>query len=291
MRNIIINSENYVKLINGLQEKPLAPVSIDETMIRKRFDKLAESNATVYATSVTILLACIVATSIIKDFETRELSYPLWLPCDYSSPFLFTIVYVYQNINLVVTAFLNVSCDSLFTGLLIHICGQLEILRHRLRHIKRNGDYSAEHCARLHNRIYKFATIVGERFKTIICIQFLVSTSTICVEIYNLTQRDLDSKYIVTVGYTSCVVLQILYYCWNGNEVRLKSLEIPDMIMESDWVSLDNGARKTFLIIMNRATMPIEIRSAHVATMNLASFMSIIKTSYSVYNVLLQGQA
>ncbi|XP_076634649.1 putative odorant receptor 69a [Colletes latitarsis] len=163
MRSTIMNYENYTKLIDSLQEKPLAPMSIEETMIRKKFDKISDK------------------------------------------------------------------------------------------------------------------------------IAFLVSTSTICVEIYNLTQRDLDSKYIVTVGYTVCVMLQILYYCWNGNEVRLKSLEIPDMIMESDWTSLDNGSRKTFLIIMNRATMPIEFTSAHVATMNLDSFMAIMKTSYSVYNVLKQG--
>ncbi|XP_076634638.1 odorant receptor 10-like [Colletes latitarsis] len=290
MRNVIMNYENYTKLIDSLQEKPFAPVSIDETMIRKRFDKLAEWNVVVYSSSVVILLVSMLATTIFKDFATRELTYPLWIPCDYSSTFWFTIVYIYQNMSMLVTSFLNVSCDSLFCGLLIHTCGQLEILRHRLRHIKKNGDFSAEHCARLHNRIYKFGTMVDERFKSTICIQFLVSTSTICVEIYNLTQRGMDSKFIVSVSFTTCVVLQILYYCWNGNEVRLKSLEIPDMIMESDWVSLDNDTRKTFLIIMNRATMPIEIRSVHIAAINLDSFMAIIKTSYSVYNVLLQGQ-
>ncbi|XP_076634641.1 putative odorant receptor 71a [Colletes latitarsis] len=267
MRNVVINSENYVKLIDSLQEQPLAPMSIEETMIRKKFDKQAQWNVDVYTTSLTVLVACMIPASLVKDFQTRELSYPLWLPYDYSSSPIFTITCVYQAINFTVCSYLNVNCDSLFTGLLIHVTSQLEILRHRLKHIKRNGDYTAEHCDRLHNRIYKFAAMINEQFKTTLFVQFAVSTSSLCIELYHLGQADLDSDYIVT------------------------SLEIPDMIMESDWTSLDTGSRRTFLIIMNRATMPIEFTSAHVATMNLDSFMAIIKTSYSVYNVLLQGQA
>ncbi|XP_076634639.1 uncharacterized protein LOC143348381 [Colletes latitarsis] len=256
MRSAVMNYENYTKLIDSLQEKPLAPMSIEETMIRKKFDKLSDKiagsfvknqgssamltkqrntdsqfkprirwNVVVYSTSVMILLTSVLATSIFKDFETKELSFRIWIPWDHSSFSLFTIAYVYLYINFVVTSFANVSCDSLFSGLLIHTCSQLEILRHRLRHVKRNGDYSAEHCARLHNRIYKL------------------------------------------------------------------SLEIPDMIMESDWTSLDTGARKTFLIIMYRATMPIEFRSAHIATMNLDSFMAVSMNSTYVLHTLLSNSA
>ncbi|XP_076634183.1 odorant receptor Or1-like [Colletes latitarsis] len=222
MRSTIMNYENYVKLIDSLQEQPLAPMSIEETMIRKRFDKQAGWNMIAYGISVLMLLTSAYASSIFTDFETRTLANRAWMPYDYSSYIVFATTYAYQAISLVVCSYLNVSCDSLFSGLLIHTCSELEILRHRLRHIKRNGDYTAKHCARLHNRIYKFAAMVNEQFKTTMFVQFVVSTSSLCMELYLLTQRDLDSKYIANVSFTSCVVLQILYYCWYGNEVRLK---------------------------------------------------------------------
>ncbi|XP_053989651.1 odorant receptor Or1-like isoform X2 [Hylaeus volcanicus] len=225
-------------------------------------------------------------TALIDD-NPRKLAYRIWLPYNYSSPVVYTVTFVWEAVGMIMAAFINVGSDSLFSGLLIHIYCLFEIFEHRLKKgVNEPGTYSLKECVRLHKHIYKFAEMVNEEFKTIMMMQFLVSTLALCSELYRLTQRKVDSQYIEIVTYATCVVMQLLFFCWYGNEVRLKSLEISDMIYESNWMSLDPDAKKILLTIMIRSTSPIEFSSAQIFSMNLNSFMTIMKMAYSAYNML-----
>ncbi|XP_076544245.1 odorant receptor 10-like [Osmia lignaria lignaria] len=63
---------------------------------------------------------------------------------------------------------------------------------------------------------------------------------------------------------------------------------IADAAFESTLMSLDNNTRKMFLMIMIRALEPIQFTSIHIISMNLESFITLLKTSYSAYTVLQQ---
>ncbi|XP_076179891.1 odorant receptor Or1-like [Ptiloglossa arizonensis] len=282
-------------------------------------------NAIAYTSSLVVCATSMIATPILTDFTGRKLCCRAWLPYDYTAPLIFIVTYIYQAISISICALLNVAGDCLFSGLLIHTYCLFEILGSRLKNIANDKNVSAKHnltiskqsihlfniyTARVINSYYifkdktsekiclvglllhgykfnsLFATTVSEEFKSIIFIQFLVSTAILCVELYRLTRRKLDSRFVDTIIYGSCSLLQILFYCWYGNE----SLNITDMIIESNWAFLDNGSKKILLMIMKRATVPIEFRSIYIASMNLASFMALLKASYSAYNVLQQGQ-
>ncbi|XP_053998019.1 odorant receptor Or1-like [Hylaeus anthracinus] len=237
-----------------------------------------------------ICLVCTIASSITTDFRNRKLTYRAWIPYNYSSFVTFTIAYTHQVVGIATCSVLNVACDSLFSGLLIHTYCIFEILGYRLKNIIKYGSDSAKQCARLHNHIYKFATTVNEEFKLVVFVQFLASMSMLCFDLYRLAKNEVHSQLVVVVVYTLCAFIQIFYYCWYGNEVRLKSLEIPEMIIESNWISLDNDAKKILLMIMKRATVPIEFSSVYLVSMNVNTFKSIVKSSYSAFNVLRSGQ-
>ncbi|XP_053982821.1 odorant receptor 94a-like [Hylaeus volcanicus] len=290
MSSLKMYHENYAFLMDTLEREPLAPANADEIEIRTRFDKIAQRNTKTYMLSLVACVGSMLATSIFTDVKTRKLSYRTWIPYDYSSSLWFTITYVYLVICMATVAVMNVSSDSLFSGLLLHTYSLFEILGHRLKTIINYRNDSVKQCVRLHIHIYRFAMMVNEQFKSIILIQFLVSTLIFCIELYRMTQRSVDSKYIEMVVYGTCSLMQILYYCWYGNEVQEKSLTIPEMIIDSNWESLDTDSKKTLLMIMKRATMPIEFSSFHIASMNLASFMALFKTSYSAYNVLQRSE-
>ncbi|XP_053989649.1 odorant receptor Or1-like isoform X1 [Hylaeus volcanicus] len=247
---------------------------------------LGRLNGITLATAVLSLLIAMFGTALIDD-NPRKLAYRIWLPYNYSSPVVYTVTFVWEAVGMIMAAFINVGSDSLFSGLLIHIYCLFEIFEHRLKKgVNEPGTYSLKECVRLHKHIYKFAEMVNEEFKTIMMMQFLVSTLALCSELYRLTQRKVDSQYIEIVTYATCVVMQLLFFCWYGNEVRLKSLEISDMIYESNWMSLDPDAKKILLTIMIRSTSPIEFSSAQIFSMNLNSFMTIMKMAYSAYNML-----
>ncbi|XP_053997915.1 odorant receptor 46a-like [Hylaeus anthracinus] len=288
MCNLLTSHKNYAILIETLQEEPLTPVNNDEVEIQTRFEKWAQRNAIVYIVVIECCLGCMVATSVSSDFKTRQLTYRAWIPYNYTSLPAFSITYAHQMLSMTICTFLNITCDNLFSSFMIHTYCVFEILEYRLKNIVKHGNESAKQCARLHNHIYKFATMVNEEFKTIVFFQFLVSMAMCCFDLYRLDQNGTESKFMEMMVYAVCTLMQILYYCWYGNEVKLKSLEIPDVILECNWPALDNDAKKILLMMMKRATVPIEFSSVHVISMNLESFKTIVKTSYSVFNVLRQ---
>ncbi|KAK1122360.1 hypothetical protein K0M31_009582 [Melipona bicolor] len=67
-------------------------------------------------------------------------------------------------------------------------------------------------------------------------------------------------------------------------------MELADMIFRSDWTSLNINVKKAFLMLMRRAMKPIEFTSIYIVSVNLESFMTLVKTSYSVFSLLQQSR-
>ncbi|EFN90020.1 Odorant receptor Or1, partial [Harpegnathos saltator] len=107
-----------------------------------------------YLLLVMTTVVCMIFTSVFVDFMRGSLTYPAWLPFNYTAPALFFLVYVHQTIAVVIGATVNVACDSLICGLLLHICCQLEILEYRLMQIPQKHHVLPE-CVRHHDRIFE----------------------------------------------------------------------------------------------------------------------------------------
>ncbi|XP_011882821.1 PREDICTED: putative odorant receptor 85d [Vollenhovia emeryi] len=288
MFSLLRNRTNVAMLINVLMKKPCRPIEHDEIEIRQKFDKFVQSNTLYYATLVELTCAFALVSSIFKDYRKHRLSFRAWLPFNYSSPTLFRIAYAHQSISLTAGSVLQIACDSLICGLLMHICSQLEILECHLKKIVDKPHFLRE-CIVQHTCIIQFALMVNEKFRFIITVQFLVSMLVVCFNLHQLTQTSvLSAKYIQIVLYMFCMLTQISFYCWYGNEVQLKSRQLVSNVFKMDWFTLDHPMQKTLLIIMTRSMLPIEFTGAYVISMNLASFVSLLKTSYSAYNILQQ---
>ncbi|XP_076755976.1 odorant receptor 94b-like [Xylocopa sonorina] len=288
MTILVIYRKGILSLIDDLHTKPFITVTEEEVRIQRRFNRIIERNAIVY---LVLVLACVMWISVrsfFTDFTDRKLTLRAWLPYDYSKQWSYTFTYVYQMITSMSTCLMNVGCDSLFSGFLIHIYGQFEILEERLKNVEQGQIHLAKQCAKHHYQIYKYAKRVNREFSVIMFSQFCVSSFTVCFNFYRMSQVTMISLMVETVLYAACMLTEILYYCWYSNEVKLKSLELSDVIFRSDWTSWDTRATKILLTIMNRATKPIEFTSIYLVSLNLDSFMALMKTSYSMFNLLQQ---
>ncbi|XP_015432301.1 PREDICTED: odorant receptor Or1-like [Dufourea novaeangliae] len=275
--SLLANRRNMETLLDTLEQEPFAPVNIDECEIRRRFHRLTEWNTTVYMILVKFCIMWMFVTSS-TNYRLRKLKFRAWLPYDYSSTVLFNLTYFHQIVSALYAGLLGVSSETLYSGLLIHTHGQLELLEYRLKNIEKNENYSVK----------RFAARVNRGFKTIVSTQFLFSTLVVCFQLYQFTQmkRTMNSELLEMMIFLFTILIQVFYYCWYGNETKLKSLAIPDMIFGSNWTSFNNNTRKILLMIMRRATVPIEITSVFVVSMNLQTFVTIMKITYSSYNIL-----
>ncbi|KAL0116285.1 hypothetical protein PUN28_011245 [Cardiocondyla obscurior] len=289
MFTLLMNRSNIAMLIDILEKKPCRPIQSDEIEIQQKFDKHVQTNMLCYAICVETTCLCIAVTSLLTEFRKGRLTFRAWLPFDYSSSSLFRIVYVHQLISLTAGSILQVACDGLICGLLVHVCCQIEIIECRLRKLADKRPDILRESVLQHNHVFKFARLVNEKFKLTIVIQFVVSTLVVCFNLYQFTKSTaLRAQYIQLIMYMGCMLSQIFFYCWYGNEVKLKSRQLVDKIFDIEWFELSKHNKQSLLMIMKRSSRPIELTSAYVISMNLDSFVNLLKTSYSAYNILKQ---
>ncbi|XP_033175467.1 odorant receptor Or1-like [Bombus impatiens] len=241
-----------------------------------------------YTILVEVAAIWIFVRAFLTDFKKRKLVFRAWLPYDYSELLPYTFSYAYEVVTSLLCSCQNVASDTLFAGLLIQINGQFEILEERLRNIEEDSNYSAKQCVKHYQQIYKFSKTVNEKFKIILFLQFCTIAFTLCFNLYRMTNITMLSKFLEASLFLVRIIAQILYYCWFSNEVKLKSLQVPAMIFKSNWASWDTKTKKILLVIMTRATHPIEFTSGYLVTLNIDSFVALMKTSYSVFNLLQQ---
>ncbi|XP_043597827.1 odorant receptor 46a-like [Bombus pyrosoma] len=236
---------------------------------------------------VMLTVACMILFSFLTDFGDRKLAYKAWLPFNYSVSSCYYIAYAHQIIALIGTALLNVACDMLVCGLLVHVCGQQEILKHRVKKLKKESRPDIGKIVRFHDYLYGYVSMIQQKFQEIIGVQLLSSTFVVCFILYELSNAPVNSKYLQFVLYLTCMMTQVFFYCWYGNQLKLKSVEVANAIFEVDWISFDNSSKKSLINVMRRATKPIELTCAYIFTMDLKTFVDILKMSYSTYNLLM----
>lgn len=115
-------------------------------------------NTLLYTILVEATCGCIALTSLLTDFRKGDLTYREWTPYNYSSRVLFCTIYARQLISTTYGSMVNVACDSLVCGLLLHVCCQLEILKCRLGKVSL-GRSDLRECVRQHERIFKLVPL------------------------------------------------------------------------------------------------------------------------------------
>ncbi|XP_011882844.1 PREDICTED: odorant receptor Or2-like isoform X2 [Vollenhovia emeryi] len=257
-----VDRKNIMVIINVFKEKPFAAVDEHEFEIQKKFEKMVQNNTLRYLSVVMAAIISIILMSVFTAFPSGSLTYKAWVPFNYSHPVLYICVYCYQL---------------------------LEILEHRLSKMTED-ERTLGDCVYHHNLIFEYAYIVNNMFAKIIGLQFAVSMLVLCSNLYRIAMT-MDFVVIISLmTYTGAILTQIFIYCWFGNEVKVKSLQFANKIYNIKWPALSNSCKKGLIIIMKRATIPIEFSSAYIVTMNLESFVALLKMSYSVFNLLRQAQ-
>nr|XP_003704378.1 PREDICTED: odorant receptor 46a, isoform A-like [Megachile rotundata] len=286
MYSILTSKKNIVALTRILENEPFLPENEEEVDIRKKFDDIAQKQAYVYTTAIEVAVlfqSCVGALNM----GGQKLPFRMWLPQKYLSLTVLVIANIQQAMSLITGALVHIGCDNLIWGLLLHTCSQIEILEYRLRAIKPGESQSAKSSARYHDLVYRFAKMINEEFKMVIVVQFTVTTMIVCFNLYLLlTTENMNTKFLIVVLYTCSMLTQIFIYCWYGTKVKMKSLEVSDMVFRTDWMFFSKDVKRILYVIMRRANVSIEFRSAHVVSMNLEAFVNLLKTSYSAYNVL-----
>ncbi|XP_017766522.1 PREDICTED: putative odorant receptor 92a [Eufriesea mexicana] len=288
MLNLAVKRKTIESLLNILEHGPFMPVDAKDKKIFTKFEKQVEKLTILYTVQIMSYVACTLVVTAI-NFKYQKLPHRVWLPFDCTSSWLlYSLIVLHQIISITVTCIAIIVSDTLFAGLLLHICCQFELLEHRLKNIEGDKIGKLKRCARHHKLIYSYSKKVNDLFSAIMCLQFVASASGMCFNLYRMTQVKVGSQTIDALIYILCGLVQSFFFCWHGDIAKSKSLEIPNIIFHSNWPVMSKDAKRILLIIMTRSLIPVQITSAYVLPMDLESFKGLIKAIYSAYNMLQQ---
>ncbi|XP_043285399.1 odorant receptor 2a-like [Venturia canescens] len=303
--NVIIKRKELLGVIETLREAPCHPRTDEEFSIHEYFNHVTKLNTLGYG-ALTGFGASSVLVRSFQNIAKHEVTYDAWVPYDDKSPLGSCLLNLHQIFAHTMGAGINVAFDTLVPGVMLLTCGQLNILKLRFQKIpeqisspqardKENPDSGVNStetemladCVEHHLLIFKLAKTLNNIFNSMIFVQYSLSTIVLCVSVLELTHMQPTSvEGAGVLMYLACMLLQIFIYCLYGDQVTNESLAVGDAVFGSDWPLLSVKTKRTLITIMARTLRPIIFTSGHVVTLNLESFNSLLKLSYSTYNVL-----
>ncbi|XP_011050408.1 PREDICTED: uncharacterized protein LOC105143655 [Acromyrmex echinatior] len=153
MLSLLLNRKNIEILTDALVEKPFRPLEPDEIEIRQKYNNIIRTNSIIYTVLIETTCGCMNLTSLFTDFRQGNLAYREWILFEWSDT-VYYFTYFRQLMSLTAASIVNVACDIMICGLLLHIYCQIEILECRVRKsLRSRGDLGE--CVRQHDHIYK----------------------------------------------------------------------------------------------------------------------------------------
>ncbi|XP_051153458.1 odorant receptor 67c-like [Leptopilina boulardi] len=296
---INVYREEVISFINMFMNKKCLPRNKDEVKIYKTLHEKERLHSRIFVFSLFFAAFCYTLQPLTSKI-VNSLPIMGYLPFAINSRRRFWIAYFYQCISGYLSVILFASIEMLPINIMQQICIQLEFLMNRLLAIPnlRNTKYSRlniykeeynllKECINHHEFIFSLEKQLNRIFGVLISMQFFVSMLNLCTSGYYMTKVNVDnpnfwSALIILTNYISHIFL----YCIFGEIMTRKSLYVVDVIYKMDWNLLSIETKQTLLILMIRASRPMKLTGSSLIIMSVETFLKILKTSYSAYNLL-----
>ncbi|XP_047991348.1 odorant receptor 46a-like [Leguminivora glycinivorella] len=258
------------------------------------------------------LLYCCLTTVTVAGWATsaekNQLPLRAWYPYDTSVSPAYELTYLHQVGALFVAAYLNVGKDTLVASLIAQARCRLRLAALNLASLtdgltpNAQGTLSAEQeaaawsrlaaASRRHQAALAAAAVLQACFSAPVFAQFGVSMIIICVTAFQLTavRHTGNLVRLASMGtYLLNMMFQVFIYCYQGNQLSEESMEIATAAYSCGWTACSARLRRGLLLVMVRTRRAARLSAGGFATLSLASFMAIVKTSYSLFTVLQQA--
>nr|WCC57540.1 odorant receptor 23.1 [Papilio memnon] len=303
------------KIIDAIKGPVFAPSN-------KYHDKLMTRNASemmvllrCYQLFAVFLFVMWMAFPIMIRLSGQEVSFSMYYPFDTNKQPAFLLVVIYVAIHVVWLSFATVSMDCLIVAFYMQGRLQFQMLRNNLRHLVDTEDeieYGDDdetptiphkdihtdtfkdlfqrrlvQCVKRHQLTVWLVKETESIFAEALVMQFIVVAWIICMTVFKLVAVNvLSAEFITMIIYLACILIQLFLFCYYGTQLTHESDLVSQAIYEAEWMVLPPQMARPLLIMMARCYQPISLYIAYVVPMSIESFISVVKSSYSLYTFL-----
>ncbi|KAG5331794.1 OR13A protein, partial [Acromyrmex charruanus] len=227
----------------------------------------------------------------------REFILKMEFPFNISTDFIYTTVQTVQFYHLFLVACGITIINSLLVTLILHICGQIDILREWLTKIfsKNSADSMNEITMKSlitkHQRIIVFADNIETLYTYIAMMMLLSDTIIICclgfIIATSLDTPNAAAILVKSVLFYISMNVEAFIYCFCGEYLSAKSKMIGSAVYDSLWYDFPAKESRTVLFLILRSQKRLTITSGKIIDLSLELFTSVIKASLSYMSVLI----
>ncbi|KAK0171696.1 hypothetical protein PV328_005117 [Microctonus aethiopoides] len=282
--NVVTCRKTIIWILDTLGSDPCVPRNKEEIAIQKSMDRFIWINTVIYGVLTEVTVFMITIGTLFQDIPIGTLPYNTYVPWDYSQGFMYWLAYSYQMASVILSANVDIGYDTLVPGMIMQICAKLHILKYRLNQLpillaqnKLTNDYDND------DHKYSVNKLKIERKLVADCVKYHL----LIFNVYIIANIDIfTSEATGIMLYLCCMLMEVLLLYAAGNEVTIVSESVSDAIYNMDWTDLHKSTIKSLIIMMCRALRKIVFTCGFIVTLSLDSFKSLIKISYSTYNLL-----
>ncbi|CAD6225663.1 GSCOCT00014069001.2-RA-CDS, partial [Cotesia congregata] len=299
---VLYNRRQIIRALENLQEKPFKPRDQKEEMILQKFADTSSFITRSYWIFLTVGVTGISLTGIMEAKLPDVLPYRGWLPFNYSQPSIYLLTASQQVVTFFIGCYVDVGFDTLFPGMMLYVSAQISILEYRFKNavkilheleMKNSGSELMKNSEKVligdwvecHNSVLRLhlRNIRNACFHPIL--PKLSDIMRNCLQSFNHPNIYLRIyKLHCLHNHHSAPNIFGLHVGASGDTSNLN-----DAIYSTDWFKLSNSAQKSMIIVALKTFRPVIFMSCGIITLSLESFKSVIKLSYSIYNVLQQS--
>ncbi|EFN78840.1 Putative odorant receptor 13a [Harpegnathos saltator] len=186
--------------------------------------------------------------------------------------------------------------NSLLVSLVLHVSGQIDIMRQNLEEFSNNKSDPDTFFIIIKNLIVKHQQIISlsenieDLFSLITLMQILWNTIVICLTgfvIIITIDKDVGiTSLMKSVSYYIDIMLEIFIICFAGEFLSAKSKSISDALYETLWYNMSPSDSRILLFMILRSQKRLTITAGKVIDLTLEGFTTIMKASASYVSVL-----
>ncbi|XP_060824260.1 odorant receptor 94a-like [Bombus pascuorum] len=205
---------------------------------------------------------------------------------------LYFIVFIVEYLMLLLTSNGNLGSDSLFFGIIFHLCGQVEILRLEFRRLSNDNERTMEHfivLSKRHVYLLNLAKMLNETISSILAVQLFTSCIVICTSGLQFIIALSIGNIVMTIKtfiVLSTLLVQLFAYSYVGEYLKRQMEGIGDSVYFSSWYDIPKSVAKDIIYVIMRTQDPVFLKAGKFFIVNMETYMSIVKTSMSYLSVL-----
>ncbi|RZC37189.1 7tm 6 domain containing protein, partial [Asbolus verrucosus] len=216
-----------------------------------------------------------------KTFKEHHLPFMAWYPYNTKTSPQYELTYIYQVFAIDFINISNVSISALIAALNMFVASQFDILCDDLRNLTNIAENTStdvnrnlKNCIHYHREILKFVDYVNEFYNWLLLVELFVDGISIGLAMFQLTLvAPFSTEFYCFLSYANGISMEVFMYCWFGNEIQLKSSQLPYALFESDWTGLSPDVKKNLIIFVLRVQKSLQISAFGLFSLSLETFV------------------